>query len=548
MKQSLSIKLGQQLKMTPQLQQAIRLLQLSTLELEQEIQDSIDGNPMLETEDDWADSPDNTSADSQDDFSEGEASLEAMDAAAAETNDNDLPGDLDSDFDGDYSAADPGLVELPDNYGEEMVSNDVADIAIDGITESEVSDQLHEPLADDIPVDSNWDDIYPQTPSGASGDSDYDAGANDSAEETLESHLLWQLNLTPMAMSDRFIALAIIDAINDDGLLSTSIDEICATLAQNNQSTDAPPTEDEVTEILRRIQRFDPVGVGARDLRECLLIQLEQLDDATPWLGEAKLLVDQFLSLLGSKDFAALVRQTQLTEHELSQVVALIRTLQPRPGAALLLNQADYEVPDVLVRKEKGRWLVELNPETLPKVRINSTYAGMIKSVPAGPDKDYLRDNLQDAKWFLKSLQTRHDTLLKVATKIIEVQKDFLELGPEAMKPLILADIAEQVDLHESTISRVTNRKYLATPRGLYELKYFFSSHVGTASGGEVSSTAIRALIRKVTAEENPRKPLSDSKIAAILSEQNINVARRTVAKYRESLSIPPSNERKQLV
>ena len=548
MKQSLSIKLGQQLKMTPQLQQAIRLLQLSTLELEQEIQDSIDGNPMLETEDDWADSPDNASADSQDDFSEGEASLEAMDSAAAETNDNDLPGDLDSDFDGDYSAADPGLVELPDNYGEEMVSNDVADIAIDGITESEVSDQLHEPLADDIPVDSNWDDIYPQTPSGAPGDSDYDAGANDSAEETLESHLLWQLNLTPMAMSDRFIALAIIDAINDDGLLSTSIDEICATLAQNNQSTDAPPTEDEVTEILRRIQRFDPVGVGARDLRECLLIQLEQLDDATPWLSEAKLLVDQFLSLLGSKDFAALVRQTQLTEHELSQVVALIRTLQPRPGAALLLNQADYEVPDVLVRKEKGRWLVELNPETLPKVRINSTYAGMIKSVPAGPDKDYLRDNLQDAKWFLKSLQTRHDTLLKVATKIIEVQKDFLELGPEAMKPLILADIAEQVDLHESTISRVTNRKYLATPRGLYELKYFFSSHVGTASGGEVSSTAIRALIRKVTAEENPRKPLSDSKIAAILSEQNINVARRTVAKYRESLSIPPSNERKQLV
>ena len=540
MKQNLSIKLGQQLKMTPQLQQAIRLLQLSTLELEQEIQDSVDGNPMLETEDDWPDSPDNETADSQDDFSDSEASDEPMDLAAAEPND--------SDFDDDYSVADPDLADLPDNYPEEMISNDAADVAIDGITESEVSDQLHEPLADDIPVDSNWDDIYPQTPSGASGESDYDVGANDSAEETLESHLLWQLNLTPMAVSDRVIALAIIDAITDDGLLGTSIDDLCETLAQNNQSTEAPPTKGEVTEILQRIQRFDPVGVGARDLRECLLIQLEQLDEATPWLNEAKLLVDQFLALLGSKDFAALVRQTQLSEHELSQVVALIRTLQPRPGAALLLNQTDYEVPDVLVRKEKGRWLVELNPDTLPKVRINSTYAGMIKSVPAGPDKDYLRDNLQDAKWFLKSLQTRHDTLLKVATKIIEVQKDFLELGPEAMKPLILADIAEQVDLHESTISRVTNRKYLATPRGLYELKYFFSSHVGTATGGEVSSTAIRALIRKVTAEENPRKPLSDSKIAAILSEQNINVARRTVAKYRESLSIPPSNERKQLV
>lgn len=540
MKQSLSIKLGQQLKMTPQLQQAIRLLQLSTLELEQEIQDSIDANPMLETEDDWADSPDNESADAQDDFSDGEVPLEVGDFAA-EHNDGD-PGD---DFNDDLAAADRDLADLPDNYGEEMISNDVA---MEGIGESEVSDQLHEPLADDIPVDSNWDDIYPQTPSGASGDSDYDAGANDSAEETLESHLLWQLNLTPMAESDRIIAFAIIDAITDDGLLGISINDICATLAQNHQGADAPPTEDEVCEILQRIQRFDPVGVGARDLRECLLIQLDQLDEATPWLKEAKLLVDQFLALLGSKDFAALVRQTQLTEHELSQVVALIRTLQPRPGAALLLDRADYEVPDVLVRKEKGRWLVELNPETLPKVRINSTYAGMIKTVPAGPDKDYLRDNLQDAKWFLKSLQTRHDTLLKVATKIIEVQKDFLEQGPEAMKPLILADIAEQVDLHESTISRVTNRKYLATPRGLYELKYFFSSHVGTASGGEVSSTAIRALIRKVTAEENPRKPLSDSKIAAILSEQNINVARRTVAKYRESLSIPPSNERKQLV
>ena len=529
--------------MTPQLQQAIRLLQLSTLELEQEIQDNIDGNPMLESEDDWTDSPDNESADSQDEFPDSESSLEPMDLAGAEISD-----DMSGDFDDDYSATDPNPADLPDNYGEEMISNDVTDVAIDGIKESEVSDQLHEPLADDIPVDSNWDDIYPQTTSGASGDSDYDAGANDSAAETLESHLLWQLNLTPMAESDRVIALAIIDAITDDGLLGTSIDDLCATLAQNNQSTEAPPTEDEVTEILQRIQRFDPVGVGARDLRECLLIQLEQLDEATPWLNEAKLLVDQFLALLGSKDFAALVRQTQLSEHELSQVVALIRTLQPRPGAALLLNQTDYEVPDVLVRKEKGRWLVELNPDTLPKVRINSTYAGMIKSVPAGPDKDYLRDNLQDAKWFLKSLQTRHDTLLKVATKIIEVQKDFLELGPEAMKPLILADIAEQVDLHESTISRVTNRKYLATPRGLYELKYFFSSHVGTATGGEVSSTAIRALIRKVTAEENPRKPLSDSKIAAILSEQNINVARRTVAKYRESLSIPPSNERKQLV
>lgn len=545
MKQSLSIKLGQQLKMTPQLQQAIRLLQLSALELEQEIQENIDANPLLESEEDWSDGGDGESGDSADSAVSGDDPNEPHELEAS-IDDAGAGGDM--EFTDDYAATELEPSDFPDNYGEEMISTEVVDVAIDGMGESEVSDQLHEPLAEDIPVDSNWDDVYPQSPAGNAAESDYDAGANDSAEETLESHLLWQLNLMPIADSDRQIALAIIDAINDDGLLGTSIQDICLTLAGNNQGSEPPPTEAEVTEILHRIQRFDPVGVGARDLRECLLLQLEQLDAATPWLNDATTLVSEHLDVLGNKDFTTLVRQTQLSEHELSQVVALIRTLQPRPGNALLVEKADYEIPDVLVRKDKGRWLVELNPETLPRVRINNTYAGLIKSIPTGPDKDYLRDNLQEAKWFLKSLQTRHDTLLKVAAKIVEVQKDFLEWGPEAMKPLILADIAQQVDLHESTISRVTNRKYLATPRGLFELKYFFSSHVGTTSGGEVSSTAIRALIRKVTAEENPRKPLSDSKIAAILAEQKINVARRTVAKYRESLSIPPSNERKQLV
>ena len=362
MKQSLSIKLGQQLKMTPQLQQAIRLLQLSTLELEQEIQDCIDGNPMLETEDDWTDSADDKSTESGDDFSENDPSLELLDSAYAENSGNEAG----TDFDDDYPAGDLSPVDLPDNFGEEMVSNDISDATIDGVTESDVSDQLHEPLADDIPVDSNWDDIYPQTPSGTSGESDYDAGANDSAEETLESHLLWQLNLTPMAASDRIIALAIIDAINDDGLLGTSIDDICATLAQNNLSSDAPPTEDEVIEILRRIQRFDPVGVGTRDLRECLLIQLEQLDEGTPWLREAKLIADQFQPFWAAR-ISRPWSDNSTDGTRTHQVVALIRTLQPRPGAALLLNQADYEVPDVVVRKERGRWLVELNPETLPK-------------------------------------------------------------------------------------------------------------------------------------------------------------------------------------
>ena len=542
MKQSLSLKLGQQLKMTPQLQQAIRLLQLSALELEQEIQDNLDANPLLEVEDEF------NSSDEGESSTASEAATDIADAQLGEASADDhsespvIVDDYPNDFDDDRPD------NPPSDYGEAMIAAEFPDLAIDGPSEADVSDQLQAPLTDEIPVDSNWDDVYPQAPSGATGENDYDVGSNDSAEETLESHLLWQLNLTPMAPSDRVIAMAIIDEITDDGLLGTTLDEICETLARSHEGDEPPPVLEEVEEILRRVQQFDPIGVGARDLQECLLLQLEQLDETTPWLKEAKDLVTAHLHVLGNKDFVTLVRQTHLSESQLSQVVALIRTLQPRPGAALFEETADYEVPDVLVRKDQGRWLVELNPETLPKVRINNTYASLIKSVPTGPDKDYLRDNLQEAKWFLKSLQTRHDTLLKVATKIVEVQQGFLEHGPMAMKPLILADIAEQVDLHESTISRVTNRKYLATPQGLFELKYFFSSHVGTSTGGEVSSTAIRALIRQVTANENPRKPLSDSKIAAILAEQNINVARRTVAKYRESLSIPPSNERKQLV
>ena len=546
MKQSLSLKLGQQLKMTPQLQQAIRLLQLSALELEQEIQDNLDANPLLEVEDEF------NGDDSGDSSTASEAPADIADTPLGEASGDDISQSLESgaEFDDEYANdfADDRPDNLPSDYGEQMVAAELPDLAMDGPGESDVSDQLQAPLTDEIPVDSNWDDVYPQTPSGTASENDYDVGTNDSADETLESHLLWQLNLTPMAPSDRVIAMAIIDEITDDGLLGTTLEEICETLARSHEGSDAPPALEEIEEILQRVQQFDPIGVGARDLQECLLLQLEQLDETTPWLTEARDLVATHLHVLGNKDFVTLVRQTHLSESQLSQVVALIRTLQPRPGAALFEETADYEVPDVLVRKDQGRWLVELNPETLPKVRINNTYASLIKSVPTGPDKDYLRDNLQEAKWFLKSLQTRHDTLLKVATKIVEVQQGFLEHGPMAMKPLILADIAEQVDLHESTISRVTNRKYLATPQGLFELKYFFSSHVGTSTGGEVSSTAIRALIRQVTADENPRKPLSDSKIAAILAEQNINVARRTVAKYRESLSIPPSNERKQLV
>jgi RNA polymerase sigma-54 factor len=499
MKQTLSMKLGQQLKMTPQLQQAIRLLQLSSMELSQEIQMALDSNPMLEAEDDYQN--------------------------------DDIENDL---AENEYETPIDDGVEAIDDFAED--------------TEAEVSEQFEEPLSDAMPSDSSWDDIYPQQGNSGGADNDFDPNANNSAAEGLAEHLQWQLNLTPMAPSDQAIASIIIDSIDDNGMLSTSIDEICASLVDPNLAAAEQVTTEDVELVLQKIQQFDPVGVGARDVRECLLLQLAQLDADTPWLPEAKDLISNHLDLLAQKDFTTLVRHTHLPESDLSQVVALIRTLQPRPGAAISEAQSDFVLPDVVVRKHNGLWRVELNPATLPKVRVNSVYAGWVNKAVESADREFMRNNLQEARWFLKSLQTRHDTLLKVATQIVEVQQGFFEHGPEAMKPLILADIAQQVDLHESTISRVTNRKYLVSPRGLFELKYFFSSHVGTQSGGEISSTAIRALIQKLTADENPRKPLSDNKIAALLKEKNINVARRTVAKYRESLSIPPSNERKQLV
>ena len=296
----------------------------------------------------------------------------------------------------------------------------------------------------------------------------------------------------------------------------------------------------------KEILVLGPSTAGKTKFTEYL--RLGVLDPDTPWRTEALNLVGEHLDLLAGRDFNTLKRRTRLDEAELACVVSLIQSMNPRQGSSIGGEAPEYIVPDVMVFKDNGRWQVELNAEATPKLKINELYAGMVRRADSSADNVYLKDNLQEARWFLKSLQSRHETLLKVATKIVEHQRGFLEYGEEAMKPLVLADIAEAVEMHESTISRVTSRKYMHTPRGIFELKYFFSSHVSTASGGEVSSTAIRALIRKLTADENPRKPLSDNKIAAILAEQNIKVARRTVAKYRESMAIPPSNERKRLV
>jgi RNA polymerase sigma-54 factor len=305
---------------------------------------------------------------------------------------------------------------------------------------------------------------------------------------------------------------------------------------------------DEVECVLKRIQMFDPIGSGSRTPQECLLVQLRQFSDDTPWLTEARQLINEYSDLLSSKDYRTLMRKSRLKEDQLREAMRLLQTLNPRPGSALITKEPEYVIPDVSVNKKNGRWVVELNPDSLPKLSVNQQYAAMSRRSKNSSDSQFIRSHMQEAKWFIKSLESRNDTLMKVANCIVQQQMGFFEHGPEMMKPMVLNDVAEMVDMHESTISRVTTQKYMHTPRGIFELKYFFSSHVATESGGECSSTAIRALIKKLVAAETPSKPLSDSKIAQLLAEQGIKVARRTIAKYRESLSIPPSNQRKSLI
>jgi RNA polymerase sigma-54 factor len=305
---------------------------------------------------------------------------------------------------------------------------------------------------------------------------------------------------------------------------------------------------DEVEAVLRLVQSMEPVGVASRDLQECLSLQLLQCSPDTPWLTAASELVNNYLHLLGGHDYNRLLRQMKLSRKQLQEIVLFIQSLNPRPGNQIQESRIEYIVPDVFVKKHKNTWKVELNVETMPKLRINSGYAKMIKRADSSDDNNSLKSHLQEARWFIKSLHSRSKTLLRVATEIVERQRAFFDYGEEAMKPLVLHDIAESLSLHESTISRVTTRKYMRTPRGVFKLKYFFSSHVSTDMGGTCSSTAIRALIKKLVLAEKPEKPLSDNKIATVLADQGIKVARRTVAKYREAMTIPPSHERKRLI
>ncbi|MGB1301598.1 MAG: RNA polymerase factor sigma-54, partial [Pseudoalteromonas tetraodonis] len=499
MRQSLQLRMGQQLTMTPQLQQAIRLLQLSTLDLQQEIQEALDSNPLLEVE--------------EHDYSEDTAGKNEQKA------DND---DLTLS-----ASADDKPSEYEQDSGEAMTKDTISD---------------------DMAMDVTWDEYMSAAPASSSGPMPEDESIyQGSSTETLHEYLMWQLQLTPFSPTDEAIAIAIVEAVDDSGILTLSCEEILESFNQENDAEDEVEL-DEIEAVLKRIQLFDPVGIAARSLQECLCIQLNQFDKDTPFLNETKMILTDHIDLLAARDYRTLMKKTKLKEDELKEIMTLIHTLSPKPADTIVREKSEYVIPDVSVKKVKGRWVVELNPDSMPKIRVNSQYAAMSRTVKSSGDSQFIRSHLQEAKWFIKSLESRNDTLLKVTNCIVQQQQAFFEHGPEAMKPMVLNDVAEMVEMHESTISRVTTQKYMHTPRGIFELKYFFSSHVSTENGGECSSTAIRALIKKLIAAENSAKPLSDSKIADILAEQGIKVARRTIAKYRESLAIPPSNQRKSLI
>ena len=476
MKPALQFRLNQQLTLTPQLQQAIRLLQLSQLELEMELRQIAESNPLLELEEE---SP-----------AEEEESIFETEAVAP-TNEQD--GD-----------------EAPE--------------WVDGGGSSEA------------PIDFT---INNNTSTGSRGDEDFEP--QNAAPETLQQHLLWQLNLAPFNARQRAIATVIIDALSSDGYLLDGIEAVLAALPPALKAS-----FDEVDVVRRQLQRFDPTGVASLDLRDCLRVQLEQFDPATPQRDLAILIVASELELLARNDVARLARKLHATEDEITTAALLIRGLDPRPGAALDASPVEYVAPDVYAVKDGSRWRVSLNPDCQPRLGLNQHYCGLIAQA-RGADASWMRGQLQEARWLIKSLESRAETLIKVSEAIVRRQSAFLEYGPEAMHPLVLREVAEEVGMHESTISRVTTRKYIHTPRGTFELKHFFSSGVSTEDGGGASATAIQAMLRKLIDAENSRKPLSDQALAEELQRKGIQVARRTVAKYREALRIPSSSERQRV-
>lgn len=475
MKPTLQLKLSQHLTLTPQLQQSIKLLQLSTIELNQEIERFLLENPMLERED----APPDTGGSPP----QGEASGEA-----------------------------PSREEAP-------------------------AEDRQEPTAD-FEESADWSGSGSSS-SSRDDDDDTDFQEFQAAEVSLRDHLDQQIALTPLTDRDRALVRFVVEALDDDGYLSQALEDLLPLLP--------PELEFELEDLqiaLHHVHNLEPAGIGARSPQECLALQLRCLEPG-PVRTAALQIAEEHLELLANRDFAKLKRLLQCDDNLLREAHALICTLDPRPGARFCASDARYVIPDVVVRKHRGRWLANLNPEAMPKLRINQLYAQILQQNRGSSSG--LSGQLQEAKWLIKNVQQRFDTILRVSQAIVDQQRQFFDYGEVAMRPLTLREIADQLGLHESTVSRVTTQKYMSTPRGVLELKYFFGSHVATDTGGAASSTAIRALLRQLVEAEDGKKPLSDAKIAELLGQQGIVVARRTVAKYRESLNIPPVSLRKSI-
>lgn len=479
MKPTLQLRLGQSLTLTPQLRQAIRLLQLSSVELETEINQALESNPLL-------DRPDDQPSDEPDD---------------REQSDRERIAD-----------------ESPESTAEPAQEADYADLEQDWSLSDSYSGALG---------------------SGSSSDSDLDE-RQEARPETLGEHLIWQLGLTPLSDKDQAIGLILIDALDSDGYLRESEEALIATLASSWQVT-----REEIEAVRHLIQHFDPIGVASRDLADCLGVQLRMLSADTPGRDLALRLVVECLDTLPKQSTEKLAHRLGTDVEEVGCALDLLRSLDPRPGGQLSPSAPEYVVPDAIAYRHHGQWHVRLGSASAPRLGINRHYQSLIATA-SREDAGYLRGQLQEAKWLIRALETRAETLIKVARYIVEHQSAFLDHGPEAMRPLVLRQVAEDVGLHESTISRVTTRKFLDTPRGTFELKYFFSSALATEDGGAASSTAIQAMIRRLVDAEDACRPLSDARLTEELKREGVTVARRTVAKYREAMNIPSSSERQR--
>jgi len=509
MKPSLQVRLSQHLALTPQLQQSIRLLQLSTLELHQEVEQMLEQNPFLETDEDGG-TPYDAPAERQ------SASTEREEAVGASV---DGGGDGDGEAMGEVSAAEFGTTERDD------WENGTERDDFDGISET------------------------PSAGGGQGEDEDFEGRERGGADTSLAEHLRRQLLGMRLAPEDMAALLVLIESLDGDGYLADPLDEIAERLAEQlDMDADEAEAREELSDrlrcALRWLQSLEPLGVGARSLSECIVLQLRAQPECAA-RAVAIAIAEQHLELLARRDIKKLVSATGSDEDTIRDAQALIRGCEPKPGRPFSQAESNIIVPDVIVQRSGRGFKVVLNPDVMPKLRINDLYAQAMRGQRGAAGG--LSGRLQEARWFMKNIQQRFDTILRVSRAIVERQKTFFSHGAIAMKPLVLREIADELGLHESTISRVTTAKYMATPHGTFELKYFFGSSLNTEAGGNASSTAVRALIQQLVAAESPAKPLSDSQLSQMLEEQGIQVARRTVAKYREALKIAPASLRKAL-